>query len=147
MTASIAPARRSLAELHAQVGQFYADHFYLLDSGRAEEWAQTFTEDGEFWPPNRPEPLRGREVLAAGVREAHAGYEEQDEQRRHWHGMVSVQPQDDGSLVVRCYAQILVTAKGGPTRLHLSCVCHDRFVWDTGQWRVQSRRVTRDDLP
>ncbi len=98
MTASIAPAQQSLAELHAQIGQFYADHFYLLDSGRADEWAQTFTEDGEFWPPNRPEPLKGREVLTAGVRKAH------------------------------------------------SCVCHDRFVWDEGQWRVQSRKVTRDDL-
>ncbi len=143
-----APAqiRRGIAELQAEIAQFYADHFYALDSGDAEQWAQTFTEDGAFYPPNKPEPVRGRAALQTAVTAAHQDFVARGEQRRHWHGMVSVQPQDDGSLAVRCYAQILVTPAGGPTALHLSCVCRDTFVWQDEQWRVSERRVTRDDL-
>lgn len=136
---------RRIADLQAEIAQFYADHFYALDSGDAATWAQTFTEGGAFYPPNRPEPVRGRAALQAAVTAAHRDYEQRGEQRRHWHGMVSVHPQGDGSLAVRCYAQIIVTPAGGPAALHLSCVCRDTFVWQDGQWRVSERRVSRDD--
>lgn len=139
-----APAR--LAELRAQVEQFYADHFHLLDAGHAEEWARTFTPDGVFHLPSRPQPARGREALAAGVAAAYAGQRARGEQHRHWHGMVSVREQVDGSLAVRCYAQVIVTPAGGPTRLDLSCACDDRFEQHEGAWLIAERRVTRDDV-
>ena len=147
MTVTAQPIRLSLAELQAEIAQFYADHFYLLDSGQAQRWADTFTADGAFYPPHRPEPLRGRATLADGVAAAHQEYEQRGEQRRHWHGMVSVNPQPDGRLAVRCYAQIIVTPRGGTPSLHLSCVCHDVFVREDGRWLVAERRVTRDDRP
>jgi len=135
-----------LAELRAQVEQFYADHFHLLDAGQAEAWAATFTPDGVFHLPSRPEPARGRAALAAGVAAAHAGQRARREQHRHWHGMVSVREREDGSLDVHCYAQVIVTPAGGPTRLDLSCACHDRFVRHEGAWLIAERRVTRDDV-
>jgi 3-phenylpropionate/cinnamic acid dioxygenase small subunit len=140
------PAESTHAELYAQVQQFYARHFQLLDAGRAEEWAQTFTTDGWFWPKLLPEPVRGRAALAAGVRRTHEKLAAEDVQHRHWHGMLDVQPRPDGSLDVRCYALIFATPRGDAPRLHLTCVCEDVLVREDGEWRVAQRRVTRDDL-
>lgn len=135
-----------MSELQAQVQQFYARHFHLLDSGAAEEWAAMFTPDGSFWPTVLPEPVRGRDALAAGVRANHARLAEAGERHRHWHGMVHVTPHSDGTLRVRCYAQIIAIPAGGQARLHLHCVCEDVLVRDGDTWLVAERQVSRDDL-
>lgn len=96
-------------QLFAEVQQFYARHMQYLDDGAAEEWAATFTEDGSFLPPSLPEPVRGRTALAAGARKAAAGLAEAGEVHRHLLSMVAVDPQDDGTLKVRSYAQIVAT--------------------------------------
>jgi 3-phenylpropionate/cinnamic acid dioxygenase small subunit len=148
MTASLAATAppTTLEELYAQVQLFYANHMQLLDDGKAEEWAQTFTEDGTFGAPNYPQPARGRAALAAGVRQTHAELLASGVRRRHWHGMVSVRRNDDGTLSVRCYALVFHTPRGEATQLHRTCVCQDTLVWEDGGWRVRDRVVTRDDL-
>ena len=134
------------ADVYAQVQQFYARHFHLLDAGEAQQWAQTFTADGWFWPQVLPEPVRGRAALEAGVRQTHERLAAAGERHRHWHGMVHIEPAGD-SIRVRCYAQIIATPIGGPARLHLHCVCDDVLVREGGEWKVRERTVTRDDLP
>jgi SnoaL-like protein len=136
---------RGLAEIYARVQQFYARHMYLLDTGAAEEWAATFTADGVFAPPSAPEPIVGREALTAGVREAKAKLVEIGEQHRHLLLSLDVEPQADGTLEVRSYAQIIATPRGGQPRLHLMCVTFDKLVTEDGELRVAHRRVTRDD--
>lgn len=133
--------------VYAQVQQFYARQMQLLDDGAAQEWANTFTAGGSFQAPSLPEPVRGREALAAGVRKAAAGLAAAGETHRHWLGMINVVPQADGSLRVRCYAHILAVPHGGEPRPHLSCVCSDVLVYDGGELRVRQRQVTRDDRP
>lgn len=135
------------ATIYAEVQQFYARHMHLLDTGAAEEWAQTFTEAGLFAPPSLPEPVRGRANLAAGVREAAARLAQAGEVHRHLLSMVAVEPLADGSLRVRSYAQIIATPRDGQPRLHLMCVCEDVLVREDGELRVRERRVTRDDRP
>ncbi|WP_328406280.1 nuclear transport factor 2 family protein (plasmid) [Streptomyces sp. NBC_00390] len=137
----------AFASLYAEVQQFYASHMQRLDSGAADEWADDFTQDGSFHPPTLPQPVRGRAALAAAVRDAHAGLRAAGEQHRHWHGMLSVTPQDDGSLHVRCYALVFATPKGGEPRPHRSCVCEDVLVREDGELRINRRTVTRDDMP
>ncbi|MGY2061165.1 nuclear transport factor 2 family protein, partial [Nocardia gipuzkoensis] len=109
MTLQAEPAVRetSFAELYAEVQQFYARHMYLLDSGAAEEWAAGFTENGTFAPPSAPEPIRGRERLIQGVRAARAELAAAREQHRHIMLSLDVQPQADGAIAVRGYAQIV----------------------------------------
>ncbi|MGS2642351.1 nuclear transport factor 2 family protein [Streptosporangium sp. LJ11] len=136
-----------LAALYAEVQQFYARHMHLLDAGAAREWAETFTEDGVFAPPSAPEPIRGRENLAAGVRAAAAGLADAGEVHRHLLSMVAVEPLDGDALRVRSYAQIIATPRGGAPRLHLMCVCEDLLVREDGELRVRERHVTRDDRP
>ncbi|SEF65945.1 SnoaL-like domain-containing protein [Thermomonospora echinospora] len=136
-----------LAAVYADVQQFYARHMHLLDAGAADEWAATFTEDGVFAPPSAPEPVRGRANLAAGVRESFAKLTAAGEVHRHLLSMVTVEPQPDGSLHVRSYAQVIATPRDGAARLHLMCVCADVLVRVDGELRVRERRVTRDDRP
>ncbi|GIE47386.1 hypothetical protein Ani05nite_09200 [Amorphoplanes nipponensis] len=143
MTAAVTTG---LAELYAQVHQFYARHFHLLDEGDARAWAETFTPDGWFWPAVLPEPVRGREALIAGVRETHARLAAAGEQHRHWHGMVHIEPVDEDTVAVRCYAQIFAIPAGGPARLQMHCVCEDVLVRAGHGWQVRQRRVQRDDL-
>jgi uncharacterized protein (TIGR02246 family) len=135
------------AQVVTEVQQFYARHMHLLDEGDAEGWARTFTENGVFAPPSLPEPVRGREALAAGVRKSAAGLAESGEVHRHVLSMVHVDPLDDDALAVRSYAQIFATPRGGEPRLHLLCVCEDVLVRENGRLLVRERRVTRDDRP
>jgi hypothetical protein len=137
----------SLVELRAAVEQFYAEHFHLLDAGAAEQWALTFTEDGVFQPPGGKPPVRGRAALASGVAAGYRKLLDAGETHRHWHGMLAVDPRDDATVRVRCYALILATPVGGPTRSHLSCVCDDVLVREGGRLLVRERRVSRDDMP
>lgn len=143
------------AETYAQVQQFYAEHMQLLDSGAVDAWALTFTEDAVLDVPTLSEPLRGREALRESLRRTSEQLATAGVQRRHWHGMVAVFPQDDGTLRVRCYALVFSTPHGraaaehgfsaGPG-LHQVCVCEDVLVREEGRLLVRTRRVTRDDL-
>lgn len=133
--------------IYAEVQQFYAHHMQLLDSGAAEEWAQTFTEDCVVSLPTMPEPVRGRARLAEAVARAAADRVARGEVQRHWHGMVAVHPDSDGTARVRCYALVFLTPLGGEPRLHRTCVCEDVLVAGPNGWQVRERRVTRDDLP
>lgn len=132
--------------LYLAVQQFYARHMHLLDDGRADEWAATFTPDGSFSAPGLPAPVRGRGALAAAVRDTTARLSAANEVHRHWHGMVHVEPKGDGSVHVRCYA-LIVSVRDGETKLHRSCVCEDILVPaedGPGGWQVRERRVTPD---
>ncbi|MFF4344852.1 nuclear transport factor 2 family protein [Kitasatospora sp. NPDC001540] len=135
------------AALRAEVEQFYAAHLQRLDSGAAEAWAADFTADGWFHPQTLPAPVRGRAALAAAARDAHAKLAAANEQHRHWHGMVSVDAQTDGSVKVRCYALVFATTAGQEPRLHRTCVCEDLLVREEGALRISQRVVTRDDMP
>lgn len=132
---------------YLEIERFYARHLQLLDAGEAEAWARTFTEDGTFAVPTLPEPTRGRAALIAAVRRTAAELAEKGEKHRHWHGMITVDGRPDGAWDVVCYALVFASPRGGPSRLHRVCVCHDVLVREDGELRVRSRFVTRDDLP
>jgi hypothetical protein len=132
--------------LYVEVQQFYARHMHLLDAGAADEWAATFTEDGTFIEPSLATPIRGRAELIASMSRAAAGFAAAGEVRRHWHGMLDVDPRPDGTVAVRCYALVFSTLRNAAPRLHRTCVCEDVLVREDGHLRVSSRRVTRDDL-
>ncbi|MGK5550292.1 nuclear transport factor 2 family protein [Actinomadura kijaniata] len=133
------------AELYAEVQQFYARHLQLLDSGRADEWADTFTADAVFDVPTLPEPVRGREGLRGMVRAMADRLARAGEIHRHWHSMPDVRTGPDGVVRVRSYALVFVSTAQG-SALHRVCVCEDVLVREAGDLKVRSRRVDRDDL-
>ncbi|GGS05465.1 hypothetical protein GCM10010269_50450 [Streptomyces humidus] len=132
--------------LYLEIQHFYGRQMRHLDSGAVEEWARTFTEDGVFTANAHPEPQRGRAAIEAGARKAAAQLAADGVQRRHWLGMLQVDPGPDGSVVARTYALITSTAQGGQAGIQLSCTCDDVLVREDGQLKVRHRRVFRDDL-
>ncbi|EDY42544.1 nuclear transport factor 2 family protein [Streptomyces sp. SPB074] len=135
------------ADVYAEVQHFYARQMRHLDSGEAEIWAGTFTEDGSFAPPSRPEPVRGRPALAAGARQSAAALAARGEIQRHWVAMLTVAPAADGTLTAESQVTLVVVPRGGPARLDLVCVCRDVLVREAGELLVRERVVTRDDQP
>jgi hypothetical protein len=148
MTGSATVTDPTDTTLLIEIQHFYARQMQELDAGRSDAWAATFTPEGAFAAPGRPEPVRGREALAAAAAAAAAEHVERGLVRRHWLGMLTVEPRPDGRVHARCYALVFVTPLGGTPALHCSTVCEDVLRQeDSGTWLVEHRRVSRDDLP
>jgi SnoaL-like protein len=130
--------------LYQQIQHFYARQMQLLDVGAVAEWAETFTDEGVF-EAGRLAPVRGR----ANIREAAGGSAGDLAARgvthRHWLGMLTVTPNDNGSVATRCYALVLEVPRDGVPVIHRSTVCEDTLIHDEGGWLVRHRKVTRDD--
>jgi hypothetical protein len=137
---------RSIDALYHQIQQFYAKQMQLLDEGLVAEWSASFTEDGVFATNAHPEPARGRTAIREGAQNTVKELAEKGRVRRHWLGMLALDPRADGSVFVRSYAQVLETSSGGPTMLRMSTVCQDVLLHDGQQWLVRDRQVWRDDL-
>jgi hypothetical protein len=134
------------ASLHSGLHRFYAEQMQLLDCGANQEWAQTFTDDGVFAASGMPEPVRGRGAIAAAARAAHEQRSKAGVVHRHWLGMLTADPQEDGTVRARCYALVIATPAGGASNIHRSTVCEDVLVTAGSSWQVRHREVTRDDL-
>jgi hypothetical protein len=134
---------------YARLQRFYASQMQLLDAGRTQEWAATFTDDAIF-EAGALEPVKGREAIEAGAAAVAAKFVADGIARRHWIGMIAVD--GDGSdngegLAVRSYALVLEIPAGGTVNVSRSTVCHDVLAADGASWQVRHRKVTRDDLP
>ncbi|WP_237408555.1 nuclear transport factor 2 family protein [Streptomyces sp. M2CJ-2] len=132
------------AELYTQIQQFYAWQMGLIDDRKAQEWADTFTEDAVFEEASRMEPLRGRAAIAASCRQRADRLEAEQTDFRHWLGMLQVLPQQDGTLRTRNYALAMRTRLGGPLEIFASVVCHDHLVPDGTGWLVRHRTLQHD---
>jgi SnoaL-like domain len=137
---------KTYEEICAEVGRFYARHVQLMDEGRAEEAAATFTEEGTMVsPPKISTPIVGRAALAAGLR-ANADQLAADGIRyRRCYSTILVEVRDDGSVFARSYVQVVKTERGKGSHLHAMCVCEDVLVRTDGELKVAERVVTRDD--
>ncbi len=135
------------SELYHQVQQFYARQMHLLDNGHGQEWADTFTVDGVFAANAAPEPVKGRDNIAAGAGATIKQLEADGIVRRHWLGMLDARPQADGTVQVNSYALIIETRKGGQAGVRMSTLCEDVLVREGGELLVRERKVSRDDLP
>lgn len=134
------------AGLYQEIQQFYAQQMHLLDDGRVEEWARTFTEDGVFAANAQPVPAVGRAAITKAAADATAAYAAAGVQRRHWLGMVSVESATEQAVTARCYALVIETPRGGRPEIKASTLCEDRIVRQDGAWQIEDRRITRDDL-
>lgn len=131
-------------ETYAQILQFYAHHMQLLDAGAADEWASGFTEDGIFAQNVKPEPWRGRDMIATHMRRGVGRLAERGLVRRHWFGMVVVDSQDEDTVQTRYYAVVFETPRGGKASVYLSTTGADLLVRQDGRWLIKRRDVAHD---
>ncbi|EMD26160.1 nuclear transport factor 2 family protein [Amycolatopsis azurea] len=140
------PSTYSRTDLYAEVQQFYARQMQLLDGGAFEAYAETFTEDGEFRHTPGREPARTRAGISAELHEFHKRFDDDPVQRRHWFGMMNLEPQDDDTIRATVYALVVTTRPGGKPAIAPSCVVYDVLVWEDGELFNRSRRVEHDQL-
>ncbi|MFD7107034.1 nuclear transport factor 2 family protein [Streptomyces celluloflavus] len=131
--------------LYHQVQSFYAHQMQLLDSGRVDSWAETFTEEGVF-ETDTTGAVEGRETIRRAAGAAQQALRAKGMRHRHWLGMVDVRVAGADQLEVRSYALVLAIAPGGPATVHVSTTCDDELVREDGRWRVRRRVVHRDDI-
>ncbi|WP_020497292.1 nuclear transport factor 2 family protein [Sciscionella marina] len=132
--------------LYLRVQSFYAWQMQLLDSGKVEDWADTFTEDGVFDAAGLPKPVSGRERIREGARRAAEDRVNSGVTHRHWLGMLTLERRADDAVFARSYALVIETLRGGIPTLHRSTVCEDVLVSNGSGWLIQKRLVSRDDL-
>lgn len=131
---------------YAQLQHFYARQMQLLDGGDTAAWARTFTLDGVFAAGGVPEPVAGRDAIAAAAGGVAAAFAAAGVQRRHWIGMLTVDRHGPDTATARCYALVLEIPVGGEVVVRRSTVCDDDLVREGGEWLVAHRVVTRDGL-
>ncbi|HEU5333334.1 MAG TPA: nuclear transport factor 2 family protein [Actinocrinis sp.] len=133
------------ADVYYEVQQFYAHHMQVLDDARVDEWAATFTPDGEMASNAQP-TVAGREALASKARTAHAKLAQEGITRRHWLGMVTVRETGVDRVAARCFSLVIDIPKGGKAGLRLSAVCEDELVRTAEGWQISRRMISHDDL-
>ncbi|MFE5786663.1 nuclear transport factor 2 family protein [Rhodococcus erythropolis] len=129
------------------IHQLYGHQSHCIDSGRQQDWAQTFTDNGEFHSPSYPEPVVGFDDLAAFAARFYAAAEAVDEVHRHVLTNLVVEAVDESALAVRGYLQIVATARGGESRLVRMTTVADRVLRVGEEWKIARRTVSRDDAP
>lgn len=129
-----------------EIHHLYARQSHLIDSGRAEEWARTFQEQGEFRSPTYPEPVVGHPALRAFAERFVANAAAAGEVHRHVVTNVVVERADAEEADARAYLQVLATSASGGTRVLRFTTLHDRLRREGATWLVGRREVRRDDL-
>lgn len=133
------------ANTFTHIHQLYGSQSHFIDSGRAREWAHTFTADGEFDSPSYAEPERGRAALTAFAERFFDNARAAEEVHRHVVTNLAVERVDETTLTVDLYLQIMATPRGGDTRLVRFTTARDRVVLVDGTWLIAHRAITRDD--
>lgn len=138
---------RLTADPAGWLSAFYARQSWLIDTGDAVAWADTFTADGVFDSPSYPSPVRGRDELVAFAQSCATADRQAGRVSRHVVTTVDVVAGDCATtLSARAYLQIVVTERGAGSRLLRMTTVRDEFERaDDGGWRVRGRRVSRDD--
>jgi len=134
-------AQRVLAR--AEIEQFYAEHFAVLDEGDAATWVSTFTEDAIFVPPTGRAELRGRETLQAGTEKTVGRLADAGTVRRHMLANLNLIALNGGRAEVRAYV-LVVDSTAGECRVTTSVHMRDELTWDGTRWYVARRVLHRD---
>ncbi|MEO3930513.1 nuclear transport factor 2 family protein [Micromonosporaceae bacterium B7E4] len=136
----------SAADLHARIQQFYTRQMRLLDAGAAQEWADTFGDDGVFEQNVDARPLRGRAAIGAAAQRRIDALAADGMVRRHWLGMLQVHPSTDGTVRTRYYAFAMATRSDGRCPIYASTQAEDVLIPVADGWRVSHRTVRHDGV-
>lgn len=129
--------------ISAAVRNLYARQAHLIDAGRHDEWAHTFTENGEFHSPTYGKPAIGYEQLIGISRAFTASAEKSGERHRHLFENIWVSECDETTAQARAYLSIIASQQdGGQLRILRIVTITDQLEKSEDEWRVRHRTVT-----
>lgn len=126
----------------AAVRNLYARQAHLIDSGQHDDWAHTFTPDGQFHSPTYGQPAIGYEQLAGISKAFSDAAQNSGERHRHLVDNIWVVECDATSAHVRAYLSIVATKKAGETRILRIVTLDDQLTMTEEGWLVSRRMVT-----
>ncbi|TDD73464.1 nuclear transport factor 2 family protein [Actinomadura rubrisoli] len=132
------------ADLYVEVQTFYARQMRALDSGKLEDFAQSFTEDGVMRHVSRDDHVQGREAILAMLRAGLPAYD--GFIPRHWFDKFLIETVDADTVRTDYYAMVTMTDAKGTVVLQPTCVVEDELVRVDGTLLLKSRVIRRDDL-
>jgi hypothetical protein len=128
---------------YTAIQQLYAEFNTSLDTGQADRYASTWTDDGEFTGGRGPGhgaetriPIKGRAALWAMGNRAGIG-------TRHMVTNMVITPVRGGAKV-SCYL-LLLNARESPPQIVETAIYDDTLVKTANGWRFQKRINWRDD--
>jgi 3-phenylpropionate/cinnamic acid dioxygenase small subunit len=126
----------------AAVRNLYARQAHLIDSGQHDDWAHTFTPDGEFHSPTYGQPAIGSKQLAGISKAFGQAAQKSGERHRHLIDNIWVVECDATSAQVRAYLSIVATKEAGETRILRIVTLDDQLAMTEQGWQVSRRMVT-----
>ncbi len=123
---------------YVEIQQLYARYNHAIDSGSAEEWADTFTADGVF--NNR---FTGRAALIGFIKT----WKERmnGANRRHWNSNLSIRGTTEAATAEVDLMLLDVGVK--PAAIASTGMYADELVKTADGWRFKSRVVKIDSAP
>lgn len=141
--AALASAReRTLSTRdYVEIQQLYARYVTVLDQGKGEEYASTFTADGEFTrgraaghASDDRTPIKGTRALIDYVRNVDA---------RHFITNIVITPTREGAKG-SCYLLLYSKVSTAPVMME-TAIYEDELVKTANGWKFTKRIVWRDD--
>lgn len=125
------------AEDYMEIQQLYAKYNFAIDSGDAEGYAATFTEDGVF------NNFKGKDALIGFVKRYTEGMN--GPMRRHWNSNLLVT--GDGKTAEGKVYLILLDLSTTPPSAGTTAIYNDTLVKTADGWRFSKRTTTGDPKP
>ncbi|MDN5843925.1 MAG: nuclear transport factor 2 family protein [Alcaligenaceae bacterium] len=127
----------------AVLRNLYAKQAHLIDTGQHDDWAHTFTPNGEFNSPSYGQPAVGYDQLAGISKTFSESAAQNGERHRHLIENIWVVKSDASTAHVRAYVLILATRSGQTETRILRVVTNDDQLEKSGDdWVVRARTVT-----
>ncbi len=117
--------------------ELMARYNHAIDSGDAEGWAATFTDDAAF--EGSTATLKGREELLEFVRSR-----DPSNPLRHWNNNILIDGDGDDATA-KVY--LITFDVSGPPKIRSSGLYHDTLRRVNGHWRFTHRKVEPDARP
>lgn len=122
---------------YQEIQQLYARYNFAIDSGDAEGWAGTFTDDGQF------ATMTGRPALVKFASDWHE--RGQSMKLRHWVTNIVITPSAEGATG-KCYYYLLdIAAK--PPQVGGGGTYDDIIVKTSNGWRFKKRQTKANPTP
>jgi hypothetical protein len=128
---------------YVAIQQLYARFNTALDTGKAQQFADTWTDDGEFIGGRGPgrgsevrTPIQGRAELVAMGQRAGVG-------TRHFVANLVLTPTAEGARAT-CYL-VLLNARNSPPSITETAIYEDTLVRTAQGWKFRKRINWRDD--
>jgi hypothetical protein len=122
---------------YLEIQQLVGRYQWMVDEGRAEEWADLYTNDGSFCRDGMP-PVQGRDALKEVPRFVKVSW---NGTLRHLSGSLYIEPGERAGEAITRYYNFVTTWTDAIPKMFTFALSELTLVRDGGEWRIHVHRV------